>query len=247
MKRRQFKMPAMSNVSASAGPSQPAVARSCVSFPGPQEAAPAYRSCSIRDSYDDPSAYQTDCTRAVEEELSLRFALTQPFLTPNPDAYSVPDDAAWQRWWVCWEPLSCPIICPFSESLTLSHTDYQPKNVTRAEAPVIGRCRLGEVARRFHGVLEEAGGGKPRSLVQAMRKAGVMYYDDCDLQYFQERPDWDKPECFYLVLKTDRESSASYRYPHTFLLQVGHYLPAFVPQSYQGFSVVAVQAWEDSG
>jgi hypothetical protein len=72
-------------------------------------------------------------------------------------------------------------------------------------------CRLGEVARRFYGVMEQASGGKPRSLVPAMRKTGVMFYDDCDLQYFQERPDWDKPECFYLILKADRESSTAYR------------------------------------
>lgn len=37
------------------------------------------------------------------------------------------------------------------------------------------------------------------------------YYDACELQHFQERGDWDKPECFYLILKSDREASTSYR------------------------------------
>jgi len=74
LKRRQFKMPAMSAMPANGGPTPPSVAGSSVSFPGPRECAPAHRSCAIQDSYATPKGYQEDCTHAVEEELSLRCA-----------------------------------------------------------------------------------------------------------------------------------------------------------------------------
>ena len=48
-------------------------------------------------------------------------------------------------------------------------------------------------------------------MVSLMRQGGIQYYDNCQLLHFPKRPEWDKPEAFFLVLTGRREASKDYR------------------------------------
>ena len=70
--------------------------------------------------------------------------------------------------------------------------------------------RIAEIGRQFNRTLSHT--GKGCNPLPAMRREGIMYYDDCQLVHYPKRVDWDKPESYFLVLNGRREPSKDYRF-----------------------------------